>query len=273
MIVLHPGSSLLHLGLSTDHTPQSIPHIIAYRNHSSDGSHDQLSHPASRDQVPHPVAHDPTLILQHETEITVSQSNKCLLMHSPSPSTSYSFLLFSHQPDLESQRGSGLAEIRKALAACRSSLGVAEGTVGVEKYATHNSRVQPVARDSDDLSLTDITTNPKVIIGNEVGYHSLSPSLTHSSPSPSPSPQVLYLPPNSNYTIMKPIRHGKLNVGPHCSLSCVLSQLEDLWTKAIEDYLDVPRRDFKVRETKSYFSLCVLLLAVASYPAFHTPDF
>ena len=32
IIVLHPGSSMLHLGLSTDPTPHSIPHIIAYRN-------------------------------------------------------------------------------------------------------------------------------------------------------------------------------------------------------------------------------------------------
>ena len=32
IIILHPGSSTLHLGLSTDPTPHSIPHIIAYRN-------------------------------------------------------------------------------------------------------------------------------------------------------------------------------------------------------------------------------------------------
>ena len=31
-IVLHPGSTYLHFGLSTDPTPHSIPHLIAYRS-------------------------------------------------------------------------------------------------------------------------------------------------------------------------------------------------------------------------------------------------
>ena len=30
-IVIHPGSTHLHIGLSTDPTPHSIPHLIAYR--------------------------------------------------------------------------------------------------------------------------------------------------------------------------------------------------------------------------------------------------
>lgn len=31
------------------------------------------------------------------------------------------------------------------------------------------------------------------------------------------------------------------------SLSFVLNMLEDLWTKAIEEYLEIERKDFKVR--------------------------
>ena len=38
IIILHPGSSTLHLGLSTDPTPHSIPHIIAYRNVQGQGT-------------------------------------------------------------------------------------------------------------------------------------------------------------------------------------------------------------------------------------------
>ena len=58
--------------------------------------------------------------------------------------------------------------------------------------------------------------------------------------------KVLYLPPNSGYEVFKPIQNGVLNVTPSSSLSSVLSQLEDLWTRAIEEYLDLPRKDFKV---------------------------
>ena len=58
--------------------------------------------------------------------------------------------------------------------------------------------------------------------------------------------QVLYLPPNAGYKVCKPIKSGRLNVAPSQTLSCVLSQLEDLWTRAIEEYLDLPRKEFKV---------------------------
>lgn len=37
-----------------------------------------------------------------------------------------------------------------------------------EKYVTYNSRVQPVARDSDELSLTDLSGHPRCVVGTEV---------------------------------------------------------------------------------------------------------
>lgn len=37
-----------------------------------------------------------------------------------------------------------------------------------EKYLTYNSRVQPVARESEDLSLTDLSGQPPYVIGTEV---------------------------------------------------------------------------------------------------------
>jgi len=59
--------------------------------------------------------------------------------------------------------------------------------------------------------------------------------------------------------VYKPFKYGRLNVkqdgegdsdlgesgGGH-SLSFVLNMLEDLWTKAIEEYLEVEKKDFKV---------------------------
>ena len=65
---------------------------------------------------------------------------------------------------------------------------------------------------------------------------------------------MLYLPPESGYIVYKPFRYGRLNVsqdssnpnGGH-SMSFVMNMLEDLWTRAIEEYLEIERKDFKVR--------------------------
>ena len=43
---------------------------------------------------------------------------------------------------------------------------------------------------------------------------------------------------------MKPMCHFHIR-NPSLSHSNVLSMLEDLWTKAIEDYLEISRKDFK----------------------------
>lgn len=45
-----------------------------------------------------------------------------------------------------------------------------------EKYVTYNSRVQPVARDSDELSLTDLSGHPRCVVGTEVSQVRLSAS-------------------------------------------------------------------------------------------------
>ncbi len=75
--------------------------------------------------------------------------------------------------------------------------------------------------------------------------------------------QVLYLPSDSGYLVYKPFRYEKLNVkkvgdelhsGGAYSLSHAINILEDLWSKAIEDYLDIEKKDFKVRRGNSFFS-------------------
>ena len=40
--------------------------------------------------------------------------------------------------------------------------------VSKDEYISHNGRVQPVARESDDLTLTDLSAEPKFVIGNDV---------------------------------------------------------------------------------------------------------
>ncbi len=58
--------------------------------------------------------------------------------------------------------------------------------------------------------------------------------------------QALYLPSDADYSLLKPMHHLTLK-GASLSLSRsnILSMLEDLWTKALEDYLEIPRKEFK----------------------------
>jgi len=60
--------------------------------------------------------------------------------------------------------------------------------------------------------------------------------------------QTLYLPPGSCYTLFKPIKHGRLNVDDGLSLMGVANMLDDLWTKAIEDTLNIEKKKFKVKD-------------------------
>ena len=76
---------------------------------------------------------------------------------------------------------------------------------------------------------------------------SFPPSLTLFSLSLSlPLSQALYLPSGADYSLLKPMRHLTLKeTSLSLSRSNVLSMLEDLWTKALEDYLEIPRKEFK----------------------------
>ena len=62
--------------------------------------------------------------------------------------------------------------------------------------------------------------------------------------------QAFYLGPNEPYDLRWPIRRGKLNLhsGPGGSLTSVLQDLCDLWSTAIQKYLDIPIKDLKVSE-------------------------
>ena len=76
-------------------------------------------------------------------------------------------ITFLPQPELEGQRENGLEAIRKALAETRASLGIGGWKDGRRECVTFNSRTQPVARESDDLSFTDVSSQLAFIIGNE----------------------------------------------------------------------------------------------------------
>ena len=61
-----------------------------------------------------------------------------------------------------------MVAIRQALAENRACLGLVDCEVDREEYTTYNLRAQPVARESDDLALTDISRKPNYVIGNDV---------------------------------------------------------------------------------------------------------
>lgn len=65
MILLHPGSSTLHLGLATTRTPHSLPHLIAYRGSEGGGGSGEGERKGT-------IPEDGSLVLRHEAEITVS---------------------------------------------------------------------------------------------------------------------------------------------------------------------------------------------------------
>lgn len=67
--MIHPGSTHLHIGLSTDPTPHSIPHVIAYRKKgvATEGGGVVREEEGSEKR-------DESLVLKHCNEITVSLS-------------------------------------------------------------------------------------------------------------------------------------------------------------------------------------------------------
>jgi len=58
--------------------------------------------------------------------------------------------------------------IRQSISSARASLGVTNYPIDKDKYLNYNSRMQPVARESDELSLTNLAGQPHCVIGSEV---------------------------------------------------------------------------------------------------------
>ena len=72
------------------------------------------------------------------------------------------------QPELEKQRAEGLVSIRQSISAARAALSVTNYPIDREKYLNSNARVQPLARESDELSLTNLADQPHCVVGSEV---------------------------------------------------------------------------------------------------------
>ena len=77
-IVIHPGSTSLHIGLSTDPTPHTIPHLIAYKMKATHQEVGVASEP-EEGKKEKGVYFDESLVLQHRNEITVREYTLILL--------------------------------------------------------------------------------------------------------------------------------------------------------------------------------------------------
>lgn len=191
IIVLHPGSCYLRIGLSSQLDPHSIPHLIAY----------------------------------HSLERTSSTAVP-LLKYGSGGGGAVDNLV----EDGRDSRDSGLGSITEYVTGARAKSNVFDAESDINQYGPLNeaSPVVPCT-ELDDVTFQwsdpGLSTNTpsKYIIGNE----------------------ALFLPPNAPYVLYKPLRYGTLNTSPTISRTAVLKQLEDLWCRAIEECLDIPRKEFK----------------------------
>ncbi len=61
-----------------------------------------------------------------------------------------------------------LSKVQDSLERVRGGSGIHNTEVNLREYLAHNSNVQPEARESEELSLTDVSNQPHCLIGNEV---------------------------------------------------------------------------------------------------------
>ncbi len=69
---------------------------------------------------------------------------------------------------METVRDHSLSKVEDSLERIRVGLGIHNTEVNLREYLAYNSLVQPEARESEELSLTDISNKPRCLIGNEV---------------------------------------------------------------------------------------------------------
>ena len=61
--------------------------------------------------------------------------------------------------------------------------------------------------------------------------------------------------PGDHYNLHWPIRRGRFNIHNNLggTLSAIMQDLEDLWSMAIEKYLDIPIKDLQVSTFRLYY--------------------
>lgn len=164
-------------------------------------------------------------------------------------------------------REEAIGEMSQYLKLQRQALGLQRTIFPTTQYTEFNAAFQSQSSQlAEEIEWSDISQDPRFVIGDKVGCSS-QPSTVHAfilmcafmcmciyvctyvcireGVYALPS-QALYVPPGSPYCVYKPMKHGRLNVGPSQSLQSLLDILEDLWTQAIYEVLEIKREDLKV---------------------------
>ncbi|XP_065899738.1 actin-related protein 8-like isoform X2 [Dysidea avara] len=148
-------------------------------------------------------------------------------LKTPPPADNIQPVLLTEQSldqSMEDSREAILSSMLQATKNYRSGAGVHTPTITANQYLDPNAKVRPIISDqSTSITWADLSNDPPFVIGED----------------------TLYLPPGSCYTLFKPIKHGRLNVDNGLSLMGVANMLDVLWTKAIEDTLNIKKKRFK----------------------------
>lgn len=181
IVVIHPGSSNLHIGRATDHFAQSIPHVIATRIDEN---------------------------FQQKRATTLYRKG-----------------IFHDESDAKQHHG--LQQARTLLHSMRVKGSYKKPKVSADEVAAYNEKVEPEESSLHDTktSYTDTSDGQLFYIGD----------------------QALNIDPKEKFMFTYPFAHGKLNLhsGIHGSITALAANIELLWGKAIESFLDIPIKDFQ----------------------------
>ncbi|XP_058027743.1 actin-related protein 8 [Ahaetulla prasina] len=139
-----------------------------------------------------------------------------------------------NKPESTEQRQNGLKMVDQAIWSKKMSNGARRTPISPDQIRSYNRQMRPAILDhSSGAKWTNTTHHPEYVVGEE----------------------ALYVNPLDCYNVHWPIRRGQLNLhlGPGGSLTAVLADLEDIWSYAIQKYLEISLKDLK-------YYRCILLI-------------
>ncbi|XP_048575852.1 actin-related protein 8 isoform X1 [Nematostella vectensis] len=131
-----------------------------------------------------------------------------------------------HHSDSETQRELALSVVEQAIWSRKCNLGNSRKQhVPATQVATYNANVEAELLDEEESSVewSDVSQKPSCLTGE----------------------QALYIDPQEPYTLLWPMKHGRLNLhkGPGGSLTSICIAIEAIWSRAIQTCLKIPLKD------------------------------
>ncbi|XP_013912406.1 PREDICTED: actin-related protein 8 [Thamnophis sirtalis] len=170
----------------------------------------------------HPVSVPHIIARRHKQQGQISYKDSWLLREG------------LNKPESTEQRQNGLKMVDQAIWSKKMSNGARRTPISPDQIRSYNRQMRPAILDhSSGAKWTNTTHHPEYVVGEE----------------------ALYVNPLDSYNVHWPIRRGQLNLhlGPGGSLTAVLADLEDIWSHAIQKYLEISLKDLK-------YYRCILLI-------------